>query len=63
MAGRKPANDDIYKLKPGKRTVSLEGNRLKYRYTYARQFNKNNPERKIRVVNDGVNYFFERIKP
>jgi hypothetical protein len=61
MAGRKPVNDDIYKLKPGKRTKALEENRLKYRYSYARQFNRNNPERKIRVVNDGQNYFFERI--
>jgi hypothetical protein len=63
MAGRKPANDDIYKLKPGKRTVALEGNRLKYRYTYARQFNRNNPELVIKVVNEGGQYFFERIKP
>ncbi len=59
-AGRKPIHN-FYSLKTGKK-VLLTGQAAKYPHQYIYQYNHSNPDKELKVVSLGSDYYAERVR-
>jgi len=58
--GRKPIHN-FYGLKTGKK-VLLTGQAAKYPHQYIYQYNQSNPDKELKVVSLGSDYYAERVR-